>query len=1000
MSQFLPNTDMISLLERAENFQRNPHAVSTLQQEDIPGATAGWSEFPSLHEDRGHVCVIAIILQYGNWRDTALCVESVLGGDFVPDWIVIVDNASPDDSAESFLTWARGEVKLAPPDFLPLRSSPKPLPLTALSEQALNDAGMPETRCVFVRMAHNGGYAAGNNVGISLGLRWGADAFLLLNNDTMVTASAIRALRDRLFACTRPGLCGGLLRYCHGEKLVQCLAGGHTNPRTALSRITGQGLTLKEALRVPRDEVEAHINYVCGACVMASRQFVEKVGLLDEGYFLYCEEQDWAYRAAGEFDVSYAPDALVWHREGATTGWNGRGAMPLRPLLRLTVSRLRCTWLHHPRYLPIVLLGVIYAALNLFGKKTVEQVAAWKQGILASFAPLVQSKRIKRYKRKCGIRDIGEVVAWGKDYIIHHLRVRFLYKAVVPATIHFRETGSLMGARICLFAHYTPDGMVSENTCSYMRQLAECGFCVIFIHAGKLHPHAMARLKGLCHAVASVSNGGYDFAMWKAAMLALPEIWLGSELLLANSSVWLVGELGAFFSRMDTQACDFWGCTSSMEGGAHLQSYLLCFHQVCFSHRAFIEFWDQVAILLEKEDVIRRYELKLTRCLTRGGLRSASFVPATACMGRDNPTLHHPQSLLAVHGTPFLKKQLVRENPCAASLLAVRDILANRNLAPALMEAIFPSAAHREGIVCQIVLAVHNGAPHLQELLDSLPSSPEVCVLARDDGSSDTSPAILARQAADRGKRMQVHRGERLGCTGNFSWLLEHVDAPYFMLADQDDVWDAEKYAVLLDAMRALETRYGAEAPLLVYADTRLIDENGHVLHPSGFMAQACPPSWSEDFRRALVMSNASGCTMLGNRTLARMATPIPAAAYMHDWWLLLVATGLGAAQVVNRPLVSYRQHGGNTLGANRYAVAHALRIPWSERHHRIVRTQEQAAAFLERFGPSLSPFKRKVCESWAAMPQRKWWSRISHCIWRGYTKPGFLRQLGLWLCN
>ena len=361
----------------AEDFQRNLCADSMPQQEACATrASAVRPDSPSPQEGGEHVRVIATILQYGNWRDTALCVESVLGGDLVPDWIVIVDNASPDDSAESFLAWARGELELAPPDFLPLRSSPKPLALTVLPEQAVNDAGMPETRCVFVRMARNGGYAAGNNAGLSLGLRWGADAFLLLNNDTMVTAPAVRALRDRLFACTRPGLCGGLLRYCHEGRLVQCLAGGCTDPRTALSRITGQGLTLEEALRVPRDEVEARINYVCGACVMASRRFVETVGLLDEGYFLYCEEQDWAYRAGGRFDLAYAPDALVWHREGASTGWNGRGAMPLRSLLRLTVSRLRCTWRHQPKWLPTVLLGIVFATLRL----TMKRALAWIGG--------------------------------------------------------------------------------------------------------------------------------------------------------------------------------------------------------------------------------------------------------------------------------------------------------------------------------------------------------------------------------------------------------------------------------------------------------------------------------------------------------------------------------------------------------------------------------------------------------------------------------------------
>lgn len=313
--------------------------------------------------------IIAIIVQYGNWQDTALCVESVLAGSVVPDRVVIVDNASPEDAAGNFLAWARGEVEVPPPEFFPLRRSARPLPLTELPESACETAAPPETRCVFVPLSRNRGYAGGNNVGLRLGLRWGAEAFLILNNDTMVSRAAAGAMRDRLHACSRPGLCGALLRYCHEEHLIQCMAGGFTNPRTALSHIMGQGLSLDEARCVSRATVEASVNYICGACVMASRRFVETVGLLDEGYFLYCEEQDWAYRAAGRFDLAYAPEALVWHHEGASTGWNGRAPLSLRPLMRLASSRLRCTWRHHPRFLLSVGAAIVYAAANLVVRK-------------------------------------------------------------------------------------------------------------------------------------------------------------------------------------------------------------------------------------------------------------------------------------------------------------------------------------------------------------------------------------------------------------------------------------------------------------------------------------------------------------------------------------------------------------------------------------------------------------------------------------------------------
>lgn len=177
--------------------------------------------------------IMVIIVQYGNWVDTSLCIESLLAGDVLPDWIVIVDNNSFDGSDRKLLEWTQGTLDVVSPRFLPLQPPARPLPITTLSEPELETADEPGTRCVFVRMTHNRGYAAGNNVGMRLGLRWGADSFLILNNDTMVTSEAVRALRDRLLASDRPGLCGGLLRYCHEDQLVQCLAGGRTDPRSS-----------------------------------------------------------------------------------------------------------------------------------------------------------------------------------------------------------------------------------------------------------------------------------------------------------------------------------------------------------------------------------------------------------------------------------------------------------------------------------------------------------------------------------------------------------------------------------------------------------------------------------------------------------------------------------------------------------------------------------------------------------------------------------------------
>lgn len=82
---------------------------------------------------------------------------------------------------------------------------------------------------VLLQQRQNAGYAAGNNAGMRLLMRCGADAIWILNNDTVVDKRALSAMQKRLFFKARPGLCGSLVLY-FGTDVVQCRAGGKTNP--------------------------------------------------------------------------------------------------------------------------------------------------------------------------------------------------------------------------------------------------------------------------------------------------------------------------------------------------------------------------------------------------------------------------------------------------------------------------------------------------------------------------------------------------------------------------------------------------------------------------------------------------------------------------------------------------------------------------------------------------------------------------------------------------
>lgn len=278
-----------------------------------------------------------VILNYNGWKDTIACAKSVLAGSKKPDWVVIVDNASHDDSQEKIQKWIR-ENELAKGK---------------------------QTEVIFHKELKNGGYAAGNNIGIKYLLKRGCEAVWILNNDTIVDTPALEAMEKRLFSKNRPGLCGSLICYLDDPDKIQCRAGGKTNWRTMLSRLNGAGLCRKEAEQTSADEVEKNLNFIYGASVMASRAFLEKIGLMDEKFFLYREEQDWAYRAQGKFDFAYASGAVVWHKGGMTTGFE-KSKFKLVSAILLLKSHLRLIIKHNPRALPFAVYALILHAYRKY----------------------------------------------------------------------------------------------------------------------------------------------------------------------------------------------------------------------------------------------------------------------------------------------------------------------------------------------------------------------------------------------------------------------------------------------------------------------------------------------------------------------------------------------------------------------------------------------------------------------------------------------------------
>ena len=220
-----------------------------------------------------------------------------------------------------------------------------------------------------------------------------------------------------------------------------------------------------------------------------------------------------------------------------------------------------------------------------------------------------------------------------------------------------------------------------------------------------------------------------------------------------------------------------------------------------------------------------------------------------------------------------------------------------------------------------ILLTAYNGAEHLPDLLDSLlgQTDPDFSVLMQDDGSSDTTPALL-REISARDPRFTFGReqGRHLGAAGNFCSLIRQFEvAGRVMLCDQDDVWEPQKVARLKAAMDALEAEYGAGVPLLVHSDCSLVGSDGTPIGPSFFRHQGWDPG-AVTLPPLLVQNNVTGCTLIMNEPLRALITAHAKAKdlFMHDWFIALTAASFGHIAFVDEPLTRYRQHGDNQIGA------------------------------------------------------------------------------------
>ena len=227
-----------------------------------------------------------------------------------------------------------------------------------------------------------------------------------------------------------------------------------------------------------------------------------------------------------------------------------------------------------------------------------------------------------------------------------------------------------------------------------------------------------------------------------------------------------------------------------------------------------------------------------------------------------------------------------------------------------------------------ILLATYNGEAYLQEQLRSLmdQSHKAFTLYIHDDDSTDETSAIIKKFQKKHPSKIHYFDDDVTLKTaaGNFNYLLQKVDADYFMFCDQDDIWFSDKVERTLHAMRALEEKH-QDQPCMLFSDLEVVDEQGKTIADSLWRGQKLSPQLIYDTKEILALNVVTGCTIMINNSAKAVVSPIPAQDIEHDHWIAIHLSKYGYSAFIDAPLMKYRQHSSNTLGANDGGLSYLL---------------------------------------------------------------------------
>ncbi|MXS70330.1 glycosyltransferase [Flavobacteriaceae bacterium W22] len=230
-----------------------------------------------------------------------------------------------------------------------------------------------------------------------------------------------------------------------------------------------------------------------------------------------------------------------------------------------------------------------------------------------------------------------------------------------------------------------------------------------------------------------------------------------------------------------------------------------------------------------------------------------------------------------------------------------------------------------------ILLSTYNGEKYLKMQIQSLLEQDfkEWYLYIRDDGSTDRTVDIIEEFCKIHTNIYFISDGKNKGAAISFMYLLSIVEADYYMFCDQDDFWFKNKISTLYKTMDK-----NAITPELIFSDAKVTNEYLDIIDDSFWNYNKVSPNLLLEKPEYIAVYNSTpGCTMMFNRALKEHLQDYGEKVYMHDWYVMIKAAQVGVLKCVCQPLMAYRQHQNNVLGARK--------VEWRERFAKLLKVKK-----------------------------------------------------------